>query len=329
MAEAATTQVTPPNTNGTGTSNSNNQAAPSAKPPPAKNNVAQRDNNNTGGNRGGRQNYNNRGPNNNNNNNPPAGGGGGSNDKNPRRGKRFTRKTNNNNNDGGKASSQGDDNRGPPTAAVNAGINNPQVSSASGNQNVKPSAVPNGVQKSWSNVVSSTYGQPAVQQHNGAEAQAQNQVVKHENANHGQVNNQNHDSNNKRQNRPKKTGNKFEEKKGKPDEADNFNPDEKIQAIQNQLDKTLNDMQAKADRVKQLQEQIKTIRAERDGKIDELNTERANIVEDLKKLNNELSETNLQISTIITTMTQHKTNRIQKVRSLVDHSRSLLNDKAI
>jgi chromosome segregation ATPase len=239
----------------------------------------------------------------------------------------LNRKTNNS--DGVKASSQGDDNRVPPTAAVNAGINNPSLSSASGNQNVKPSAIPNGgVQKSWSNVVSSHYGQPAVQQ-NGAEAQAQNQVVKHENVNHGQVNNQNHDSNNKRQNRPKKSGNKFEEKKGKPDEADNFNPDEKIQAIQNQLDKTLNDMQAKADRVKQLQEQIKTIRAERDGKIDELNTERANIVEDLKKLNNELSETSHQISTIITTMNQHKTNRIQKVRSLVDHSRSLLNDKAI
>jgi len=330
MAEAATTQVTPPNTNGTGTSNNITQAAPSAsKPAPSKNNV-QRENNTTGNAhqaRGGRQNYNNR-ANNNNNNNPP---GGGSNDKNPRRGKRFTRKTNNNSNDGVKASSQGDDYRAPP-ATVNAGNSNPPppLSSASANPNVRSSAIPNGgVQKSWSNVVSSNYGQAVVQQHNGAEPQAQNQVVKHENVTHGQVNNQNHDSNNKRQNRPKKTGNKFEEKKGKPDETDNFNPDEKIQAIEIQLDKTLNDMQAKADMVKQLQEQIKTIRAERDGKIDELNTERANIIEELKKLNTELSDTNHQISTIISTITQLKTNRIQKVRSLVDHSRALLNDKAI
>jgi len=127
----------------------------------------------------------------------------------------------------------------------------------------------------------------------------------------------------------KKSANKFEEKKGKTEEPDNFNPDEKIEAIQIQLKQTLNDMQTKADHLKHLQEQINAIKLERDGKIDELHTERANLIVELQKLKSELSGTENQIGDINATMSQLKSNRIQKIRSLEDHSRALLNDKAI
>lgn len=321
MAEATTTQVTPTPNNGTGTSAQAPQNS-STKAPTSKNNNVQRDGDHKSP-RSPRQNYNNR-P----NNNPPAGGGaggggGGFNDKNPRRGKRYTRKTNNESGGSVKASSQGED---PVPATVNAGNSREPGLSSSANQSAKPAnsvAPSSGVQKSWSNVVAAPYNQPPPIQHNGTEAQGHGQV-KPDSGNQGQgSNNQNHEGNNsKRQNRAKKSGNKFEEKKSKPEEPENFNPDEKIEAIQIQLDKTLNS-------VKQLQEQIKAIKVERDGKIDELNTERANLVEELQKFKFEYTDTENQITNLEATITQLKSNRKQKVRSLVDHSRALLNDKAI
>jgi len=117
-------------------------------------------------------------------------------------------------------------------------------------------------------------------------------------------------------------------KKTKTEEPD-FNADEKIEAIQLQLDKTLNDMQTKADLLKNLQEEIKAIKMERDGKIDYLNTERHTLVDQLQKLKGELNETEVQINHINSTMSQLKMNKIQKIRSLEENSRALLNEKVM
>jgi len=200
--------------------------------------------------------------------------------------------------------------------------------------------------KSWSNIVSSTYSQNGYSQETQSPPPHKPQPIEPPHV----PSHENNNNSNKRSNRAKKTNNnnnnnRFEEKSSnshknnnnnstnnnnnnKSEETD-FNADAKIEAIQLQLDKTLNDMQTKADLLKNLQEEIKSIKLERDGKIDELNTERANLIDQLDKLKTELSETENQISNISATMGQLKMNKIQKIRSLEEHSRALLNDRAI
>jgi hypothetical protein len=304
MEEAATTPVSQSTTNtGNGSSNNNSER-------PTQNKVV-------GKNTAPRQNFNNRQNNNNNSVGP--------NDKNPRRGKRYRKAPNDTNSTGGpvKPPGQGEDNRsGSSNTATSS--SNPSVRAAT------PTTA--GVGKTWSKIVSSSYDQ------NGFQSESQpptsqpptSQPFKQPDpqVNSHTPNNQ-ENNNNKRQNRSKKNANKFEEKKGKTEEPENFNPDEKIEAIQIQLKQTLNDMQTKADHLKHLQEQINAIKLERDGKIDELHTERANLIIDLQKLKSELTDTENQIANINATTSQLKSNRIQKIRSLEDHSRALLNDKAI
>jgi hypothetical protein len=292
MEEAATTHVSQSTITGNGTSNNNNSERPTQNKAGGRNTAP-------------RQTFNNR------QNNSV-----GSNDKNPRRGKRYRKAPNDTNATGGPVKPQGEDNRSGSTNTATSS-SNPSVRAAT------PTAG-----KSWSKIVSSSYDQ------NGFQAEPQSQPPPSQpfkQPDH-QVNSHppNHqENNNKRQNRSKKSANKFEEKKGKTEEPDNFNPDEKIEAIQIQLKQTLNDMQTKADHLKHLQEQINAIKLERDGKIDELHTERANLIVELQKLKSELSGTENQIGDINATMSQLKSNRIQKIRSLEDHSRALLNDKAI
>jgi len=295
MEEAATTHVSQSSNTGNGTSNNNSERPTQTK---------------VGKNTAPRQNFNNR-----QNNNTF----GGSNDKNPRRGKRYNRKVapNDTNSMGGPVKPQGEDNR-----PVSTSVNTQSISSS--NPSVR-AATPTTVTKTWSKIVSSSYDQ------NGFQAEPQPPPSQPFKQPDHQVNintPNNHENNNKRQNRPKKSANKFEEKKGKTEEPDNFNPDEKIEAIQIQLKQTLNDMQTKADHLKHLQEEINAIKVERDGKIDDLNTERANLIVELHKLKSELSDTENQIANINATMSQLKSNRIQKIRSLEDHSRALLSDKA-
>jgi len=311
MNEAATTNVKP-NHNGNGTSNSIAQTK-------AKTNGHHMQMNSDSTKSMGRaprsQNYNNNNRQNNNNNNHTGGSGGSPDLKNPRRAKhRYNR---NNIKMSGPSDSNGpirqtlggEDHR--PSSSPSTPIN--QSSSVRG-QTPIPSSV-----KSWSNVVSSSYVQNGYQE-------LQSSPVKQEQLETVQV----ASNDNKRLNRSKKTGNRFEERsnnKTKPEETD-FNADAKIEAIQFQLNKTLNDMQTKADLLKNLQEEIKSIKLERDGKIDELSTERTNLIEQLHKLKTELSETDNQISNINATMGQLKMNKIQKIRSLEEHSRALLNDRA-
>jgi len=139
------------------------------------------------------------------------------------------------------------------------------------------------------------------------------------------------DSNKRQSSRLKKSGKKFDEKsnpsRGHVEDTD-FNADEKIEAIELQLDQTLNAMQTKTDRLKTLQEEIKTIKAERDGKIEELRTERNNLIDHLEKLKSDLLDTENQISNINSTMAQLKTEKVQKIRTLEKQSLALLNDKA-
>jgi len=225
--------------------------------------------------------------------------------KNPRR-KRYTRNKMSGPSDSVSPNRQGGDNNRPsfPSTPINP-VRGPSM----------PSSV-----KSWSNIVSSN-GQNGYQEtHSPSPPIKQKLETVNVPAN----------DNNKRLNRSKKTGNRFEEKsnKNKTEEIE-FNADAKIEAIQLQLNKMFNDMQTKADLLKNLQEEIKTIKLERDGKIDELNTERTNLIEQLHKLKTELSETENQISNINATMGQLKMNKIQKIRSLEEHSRALLNDRAI
>jgi hypothetical protein len=294
MHEAATTNVHNPNVNGT--------SVPQSKGKTTTNGHQNTESKTTG--RRSPQNYNNRLNN----------SGSSSDSKNPRRGKRNTYR--NNNKMSGPSDSVtpnrqgGDDNRAFPTVTNNQ-VRGPSVPS--------PPSV-----KSWSNVVSSSYAQ------NGYQETHSPSPIKHQIETVHVPSNENNNKRSNRNNNNKKTGNRFEEKsnKNKSEEID-FNADAKIEAIQLQLDKELNDMQTKADHLKHLQEEIKTIKLERDGKIDELNTERANLIEQLQKLKTELSETENQISNINSTMGQLKMNKIQKIRSLEEHSRALLKDRAI
>jgi hypothetical protein len=224
--------------------------------------------------------------------------------KNPRRGKRFNvRKT------PAPGSGPSGATISPPKQSEETNRGGAQVLSPS-NQPLRSPAVTNG--KTWSGVVASPYV------HNGHQAAAQEAVSGYGNANEAKRYN----------NRPKKGVKKFEEKPNRPVvEETEFNVDEKIEAIQFVLDQKLNAMQTKADRLKTLQEEIKAIKAERDGKIEELTSERVNLIELRQKLKNELMETENQISNIDATMAQLKMEKIQKIRSLEQQSRSLLEDK--
>jgi small-conductance mechanosensitive channel len=292
MQEGATPNVVQTNSNGNSTS--------IRKPTNPEN--RQQNNNGQGANDGKsigkppRQNYNN---NSNNRQNNIAG-------KNPRKGKRFNRnKATGLGQSGSQQRQEGDGNR------VAASGNSP-------NQAVRGTPLASN-EKTWSRIVA-PYPQNGYQEP---------QLVKPTEEIHNvPVSN---DANKRQNSRLKKSGKKFDEKsnpsRGHVEETD-FNADEKIEAIELQLDQTLNAMQTKTDRLKTLQEEIKTIKAERDGKIEELRNERNNLIEHLEKLKSELLDTENQISNINSTMAQLKTEKIQKIRSLEKQSLALLNDKA-
>jgi len=265
--------------------------------------------------------------------------------KNPKPGKRYNR----NKMSGGPSDSVapirqggGDHHDNRPISFPSSSPINQSLSSSSSLVRGQPS---NSSVKSWSNIVSSSYSQNGYSQETQSPPPHKPQPIEPPHV----PSHENNNNSNKRSNRSKKpnnNNNRFEEKSAishknnnnnstthnnnnNKSEETEFNADAKIEAIQLQLDKTLNDMQTKADLLKNLQEEIKSIKLERDGKIDELNTERANLIDQLDKLKTELSETENQISNISATMGQLKMNKIQKIRSLEEHSRALLNDRAI
>jgi hypothetical protein len=289
MQEGASSNVVQTNSNGNSTSIRKTNNSENR----------QQNNNGQGGNDGKsmgkppRQNYNN---NNSNRQNNIAG-------KNPRKGKRFNRNKAPGLGQSGSQRQEGDGNR------VAATGNSP-------NQAVRGTPLASN-EKTWSRTLFPQNGYQEPQQ-----------VKPTEEMHNVPVSN---DTNKRQNSRLKKSGKKFDEKsnpsRGHVEETD-FNADEKIEAIELQLDQTLNAMQTKTDRLKTLQEEIKTIKAERDGKIEELRTERNNLIDHLEKLKSELLDTENQISNINSTMAQLKTEKIQKIRSLEKQSLALLNDKA-
>jgi hypothetical protein len=296
MQEGATSNVVQTNSNGNSTS---------IRKTTNPENRQQNNNNGQGGSDGKsmgkppRQNYSNNNSNNRQNN--IAG-------KNPRKGKRFNRNKVPGVGQGGSQQQrqEGDGNR------VAATGNSP-------NQAVRTPLATN-EKTTWSRIVA-PYPQNGYQEF-------QQQVKPIEEMHNVPISN---DTNKRQNSRLKKSGKKFDEKsnpsRGHVEETD-FNADEKIEAIELQLDQTLNAMQTKTDRLKTLQEEIKTIKAERDGKIEELRTERNDLIEHLEKLKSDLLDTENQISIINANMAQLKTEKIQKIRSLEKQSLALLNDKA-
>jgi len=112
------------------------------------------------------------------------------------------------------------------------------------------------------------------------------------------------------------------------EEETDYNADAKIEAIQIAVDKQLNDMQTRADRLKTLQEDIRKIKEERDVKIEELLNEKVGLTSRLQQLKVELQETENQISKIDLNVTQLKQEKVLKIRSLEEQSRALLDDKS-
>jgi len=113
-----------------------------------------------------------------------------------------------------------------------------------------------------------------------------------------------------------------------PKEENDYNADAKIEEIQMAVDKQLNAMQDKADRLKTLQEEIRKIKDERDVKIEELLNEKAGLTSRLQQLKIDLQDTETQITTIDGNVAQLKQEKVQKIRALEEQSRALLDDKS-
>jgi len=188
---------------------------------------------------------------------------------------------------------------------------------------------------SWSNIVSHHTCEPFVSEHNGYEARsevvlqsvspqpAERQVHVQVPQTHFQ---QSTDSQ-KPRHRAKGQKKVAQEYASKEEETD-YNADAKIEAMQIALDKRLNAMQSKTERMKTLQEEILKIRAERDVKIEELLNEKAGLTGRLQQLRIELQDTDSQTTKLDLNVAQLKQDKIQKIRALEDQSRTLLNDKS-
>jgi len=189
---------------------------------------------------------------------------------------------------------------------------------------------------SWSNIVSHHTCEPFVSEHNnGYEARsevvlqsvspqpAERQVHVQVPQTHFQ---QSTDSQNPRH-RAKGQKKVAQEYASKEEETD-YNADAKIEAMQIALDKRLNAMQSKTERIKTLQEEILKIRAERDVKIEELLNEKAGLTGRLQQLRIELRDTDSQISKLDLNVAQLKQEKVQKIRALEGESHALLDDKS-
>jgi len=133
-------------------------------------------------------------------------------------------------------------------------------------------------------------------------------------------------NNNQKRHRPQKSQKRVVQEA--PKEEIDYNADAKIEEIQMAVDKQLNAMQDKADRLKTLQEEIRKIKDERDVKIEELLNEKAGLTSRLQQLKIDLQDTETQITTIDGNVAQLKQEKVQKIRALEEQSRALLDDKS-
>jgi len=107
--------------------------------------------------------------------------------------------------------------------------------------------------------------------------------------------------------------------------VDEYN-DEKIEAIQMALANQLTVVETKAEKLKNLHEEIKGIRADRDTKIGQLVTEKETLMQRYEQLELEIDQNQKRISQIETEVARLKQEKIQKINNLEEESRVLLGD---
>jgi len=178
---------------------------------------------------------------------------------------------------------------------------------------------------SWSNIVSN---QPVIDLNGyqvGTQYSSQPSDVRQPSPNHFQQTPNEYNA--QKRHRTPKTQKRVAQDAPKEEETD-YNADAKIEAIQIAVDKQLNDMQTRQDRLKTLQEDIRKIKEERDVKIEELLNEKAGLTTRLQQLKIDLQDTETQISKIDVNVTQLKQEKVIKIRSLEEQSRALLDEKS-
>jgi len=178
---------------------------------------------------------------------------------------------------------------------------------------------------SWSNIVSN---QPVIDLNGyqvGTQYSSQPSDVRQPSPNHFQQTPNEYNA--QKRHRTPKTQKRVAQDAPKEEETD-YNADAKIEAIQIAVDKQLNDMQTRQDRLKTLQEDIRKIKEERDVKIEELLNEKAGLTTRLQQLKIDLQDTETQISKIDVNVTQLRQEKVIKIRSLEEQSRALLDEKS-
>jgi hypothetical protein len=103
-----------------------------------------------------------------------------------------------------------------------------------------------------------------------------------------------------------------------------YNADEKIEAIQSALEIHLSAMEDKAEKLKRLQEDIRKIKSDRDVKIESLTTEKEQLVERSQQLEQEIIDKKNRIFSIDAEVTRLKLEKVQKIRLLEEECRTLL-----
>jgi len=112
-----------------------------------------------------------------------------------------------------------------------------------------------------------------------------------------------------------------------PKEED-YNADEKSEAIQRALEVHLSAMESRTEKIKRLQEDIRKITADRDVKISHLSSEKERLVQNAQQLRQEILVKDKRVVEIDAEVARLRQERIQKIRSLEEESsRALLSDK--
>jgi len=111
-----------------------------------------------------------------------------------------------------------------------------------------------------------------------------------------------------------------------PPKEEEYNADEKIQAIQSALASQITAMESKAEKLKKLHEDILKIQADRDVKIEHLSTEKERLAEMFEQLKQEIITKEQRISDIDVEVARLKQEKVQKIKALEEESRALLNN---
>jgi len=185
-------------------------------------------------------------------------------------------------------------------------------------------------ESSWSNIVVKSSPLPQYHQvENLPQLQAPQPVVETHVQNHTQA--QDYPPENYQQQKQKPQRHRKPQHNAPPEPAlpkeEEYNADEKSEAIQRALEIHLSAMESRTEKIKRLQEDIRKITADRDVKIGHLSSEKERLVQNAQQLRQEILSKDKRVGEIDVEVARLRQEKVQKLRLLEEESRTLLSDK--